>query len=147
MHKGIFYWRQMRVTFWREIPEYQISPPSNRGYRKETNKNHRPWSPSVGIAWGLFCPIRDEVTATINSAGIAIVTLKRKSFAEIANVLMCSDKMMPVVVAGCHQWAGGASEHMSKACPGENTVPQPSQASAETVSLKAPDGVWMKVSK
>lgn len=46
----------------------------------------------------------EEVIKTISKAGIATedfvwqVTLRRKRFVEIPNVLICRDKMIPVVV-------------------------------------------------
>lgn len=67
----------------------------------------------------------DEVTVTMRRAQVATgdfvlhVSLTRKSFAEISNVLLCRDKMMPVVVEGyrLYCWACDASGHMSKYVP------------------------------
>lgn len=122
--------------------------------------------PSMDSRWTLgrigcfFPPIRptEEVAAKVSKAGICTgdfvlqVTLTKKSFTEIPNILRCRDKIMSIVVEGRRPycWACGDSGHMSKACPGRKTVPRPSQvAAAETTvtSGKAPDNVWREVAK
>lgn len=67
----------------------------------------------------------DDFSATVNKLGITSedfviqVTLTWKSFSEIPNILVCQEKMMPVVVEGCYPscWLCGASGHMSKCVP------------------------------
>lgn len=62
-----------------------------------------------------------DVTTTMSKSGIATgdfilqVILKRKSFGEIPNVLMCRKKMVLVIVEGRRPycWSCDASGHMS----------------------------------
>lgn len=68
-----------------------------------------------------------EVKALMSKANIATVdmelyiTVNRKNFQEIPNILVCRDRKMLVVVEDRRPccWSCGASGHMAKECPGK----------------------------
>lgn len=72
-----------------------------------------------GDRLGAFFARYGEVEAGIATGVFVVqVTLIQKSFREIPNVLICWEKMMPVVVEGRRPycWSCSALGHISKAC-------------------------------
>lgn len=85
--------------------------------------------------------------ALISKAGIETgdmemqVTVNRKSFGEIPNILVCRDKRVLVVVEvrRPYCWFCSALGHMAKECPGKSTQPLP-RPSAAVVAVPAEGG-------
>lgn len=102
----------------------------------------------------------ERVGGVISKAGISTgdalieITLTRKNFNDIPNVIMCRDRRILVVVEGYkpYCWACGISGHMAKACPGKKTAPQLTAAPVTTTSAateaepsKTPGEGWKEV--
>lgn len=100
------------------------------------------------------------VAGIVSKAGIATgdvlieITLTRKNFNDIPNIIMCRDRQMLVVVEGRKPncWACRISGHMAKACPGKKTAPQPTASPVATTSAmteaepcKTPGVGWKEV--
>lgn len=85
------------------------------------------------------------------------ITLNRKNFQEILNILVCRDRKMLVVVEGRRPccWSCGVSRHMAKECTGKNVQSPPHLASttAARAAVQAEegtskmDGAWKEVTK
>lgn len=94
------------------------------------------------------------MSAIISKVGIVTgntvlqVTLTRKNFTDIPNILMCRERRMLVVVKGRRPycWSCGVLQHMTKACPEKNVSQTPATTTTvEAEALKPPVGAWKKV--